>query len=142
MTERQPYAADQVLPKSSVPAAFDRGHLYSPTLDLAKYALDDRYIYDYRPGDLFEPMPSAPRGDGKAFAWWWKNTARQAAPDFLGLRTGDEVTIQHPTSVGQGVVVETLRCGAVVRYLMPDGASRPHGEMRVSRRNSDGHWYP
>jgi hypothetical protein len=139
MNEQQIVAA---LPASSVPAALDRGHLYSPTLDLTKCALDERYIYDYRPGDLFEPMPSAPRGDGKAFARWWNNVARLAAPDFLGLRAGDKVTIQHPTSVGPGVVVETLRCGAIVRYPMPKGADRPHAEIRVSRRNCDGHWYP
>lgn len=130
------------LPKSSVPAAFDRGHLYSPTLDLTKYALDDRYIYDYRPGDIFEPMPSVPRYDPPAFAWWWSSIASQPAPDFLGLHAGDEVTVQHPTGAGPGVVVATLRCGAVVRYPMPEGASRPHAQIRVSRRNCDGHWYP
>lgn len=128
-------------PASCVPAAFDRGHLYSPTLDLTRYALDDRYIYDYRPGDLYEPMPAAPRGDGKSFAWWSVNVAGVAVPDFLGLRSGDEITIQHVTSVGPGEVTETKRNGAVVRYPMPEGASRPYAEMYVRRRNDAGHWY-
>lgn len=130
----------KALPASSVPAAFDRGHLYSPTLDLTRYALDDRYLYDYRPGDLYEPMPEAPRGDPKGFAWWWLNVARVPAPDFLGLRVGDHITIQHVTSVGTGKVIATHRCGAVVRYPFPDPAE--HGEMYVRRRNDAGHWYP
>ncbi|MET7713763.1 hypothetical protein [Streptomyces sp. NPDC005407] len=132
----------KALPESSVPAAFDRGHLYSPTLDLTQHALDDRYDYDYRPGDLYEPMPPAPRGDGKAFAFWARNTAGMTVPDFLGLRVGDEVTIQHVTGTGPGKVIETQRRGAVVRYPMPEGASRPYVEMYVRRRNDSGHWYP
>lgn len=131
-----------VFPESSVPAAFDRGHLYSPTSDQTAYALDDRYIYDYRPGDLYEPMPPAPRGDGKAWARWSRNTARITVPDFLGLRVGDQVTIQHVTSAGTGTVVKTYRCGALVRYPMPKGADRPYDEMEVRRRNTAGHWYP
>lgn len=128
------------LPQSSVPAAFDRGHLYSPTLDLTRYALDDRYVYDYRAGDLFEPMPEAPRGDPKGFAWWWLNIARVDVPDFLGLRVGDQITVDLVTSVSAGEVIATYRCGAVVRYPFPDPAE--HGEMRVRRRNDAGHWYP
>lgn len=135
-------AADlAALPQSSVPAAFDRGHLYSPTLDQTRYALDDRYIYDYRPGDLFEPMPAAPMAP-KDFGWWFRNIAREPAPDFLGLRVGDQVTLQHVCDVGPGEVMETHRHGAVVRYRMPEGGERTHDEMYVSRRNDGGHWYP
>jgi hypothetical protein len=133
------------LPVSSVPAALDRGHLYSPTTSLTKYALDERYLYDYRPGDLFEPMPDAPRGDGKAFAWWWRNVAQQVVADFLGLMPGDVITIQHVTSVGPGEVIETYRHGARVRYPLPVSknlTNRTHDEMYVSRRNDAGHWYP
>lgn len=131
----------KTLPKSSVPAAFDRGHLYSPTVALTRYALDDRYLYDYRPGDLYEPMPEAPRGDGKAFAAWWRNTAKLPVPDFLGLRVGDQITLQHVTSTTPGEVIETYRFGAAVRYPMPKGASEPYAEMYVRRRNDAGHWY-
>jgi hypothetical protein len=133
----------KALPVSSVPAAFDRGHLYSPTLDLTRCALDDWYLYDYRPGDLFEPMPKAPHG-GKAFAWWWLNIARVDVPDFLGLRVGDQITIQHVTSVSPGEVIATHRFGAVVRYPLPVSSltERTHDEMYVRRRNDAGHWYP
>lgn len=132
----------KALPASSVPAAFDRGHLYSPTLDLTRYALDDRYLYDYRPGDLYEPMPSAPTPP-KEFAWWWLNTARVSAPDFLGLRVGDQITIQHVIDVGPGEVIATYRFGATVRYPLPvsDLTNRTHDEMYVRRRNDAGHWY-
>jgi hypothetical protein len=128
------------LPESCVPAAFDRGHLYSPTSDYITPALRGRC--DYRPGALYEPMPPPPRGDSKAFAWWARNIARVDVPDFLGLRIGDEVTIQHVTTVGRGEVVKTYRSGAVVRYPMPDGARKPYDEMTVSRRNGAGHWCP
>lgn len=133
-----------VWPESSVPAAFDRGHLYSPTIDQTRYALDERYTYDYRPGDLFEPMPESPRGNPKAWIWWWRNVAKQVVPDFLGLRVGDQITVQHVTSVGPGEVIETHRCGAVVRYPLPVSnlTRRTHDEMYVRRRNDAGHWYP
>ncbi|WP_433855149.1 hypothetical protein [Streptomyces kronopolitis] len=62
-------------------------------------------------------------------------------PDFLGLQSGDKITIQHVTSVGPGEVIETKRYGAVVRYPMPEGADRPFGETLVRRRNDAGHWY-
>lgn len=130
------------LPKSSVPAAFDQGHLYSPTTALTQYALDDRYEYDYRPGDDFEPMPDAPRGDPKAFAWWFHNIASVPVPDFLGLRIGDQITIQHAGSAGSGEVVATQRNGAVIRYPLAPGGDRTHDEMYVRRRNHLGHWYP
>jgi hypothetical protein len=129
-----------VLPKSSVPAAFDRGRLYSPTLDQTRYALDDRYIYDYRPGDLYEPMPAVPHG-GTAWSRWVRNTARIEVPDFLGLRIGDDITLQHVTSVGPAVVVKAYRYGAVVRYPMPEGATEPYAETRVDSRTGAGHWY-
>lgn len=136
--------ATQTLPVSSVPAAFDRGHLYSPDRSQTQYALDERYIYDYRPGDLFEPMPEAPRGNPKAWIWWWKNVAKVETPDFLGLRVGDEITVQHVTSVGPGQVIGTYRFGAVIRYPLPVSnlTDRKHDEMIVSRRNTSGHWYP
>lgn len=138
MTDVQEY------PVSSVPAAFDRGHLYSPHQGLTQYALDERYIYDYRPGDLFEPMSEAPRGNPKAWVWWWRNVARAETPDFLGLRVGDEITVQHVTSVGPGRVIGTYRHGAVIRFPLPVSnlTDRTHDEMIVSRRNTDGHWYP
>ena len=121
---------------SSVPAAFDRGHLYSPTLAQTAYALDDRYAYDYRPGDLFEPMPAAPR-EPKAYRWWWWNTAHVMTPDFLGLRTGDALTVQHVTRVGTGTVLATCRAGAWVQYPIPGQYDR----TLVRRRNTSGHWY-
>jgi hypothetical protein len=132
----------ETLPQSSVPAALDRGHLYSPTLDLARYALDDTCAYDYRPGDLYEPMPPAPHG-GTEFAWWWLNTARITTPDFLGLHAGDQIAIQHATNVGPGKVITTYRFGAVVQYPLPVSslATRTHEEMYVRRRNDAGHWY-
>ncbi|MEU4507358.1 hypothetical protein [Streptomyces sp. NPDC024089] len=133
-----------LLPQSSVPAAFDRGHLYSPTLGLTKYALDDRYVYDYRPGDLYEPMPEAPRGNPKAWAWWWQNIAAAPVPDFLGLRVGDHISVQHVTCTGPGEVIATERGGAVVRYPLAksDLTRRTHSEMYIRRRNNAGHWYP
>ncbi|MGW1411307.1 hypothetical protein [Streptomyces sp. NPDC002403] len=133
-----------VLPQSSVPAAFDRGHLYSPTLSLTKYALDDRYVYDYRPGDLYEPMPEAPRGNPKAWAWWWQNIATTSVPDFLGLRVGDHISVQQVTCTDPGEVIATERGGAVVRYPLPksDLTWRTHAEMYIRRRNNAGHWYP
>ncbi|WP_158715888.1 hypothetical protein [Streptomyces sp. NRRL B-24720] len=66
-------------PISSVPAAFDRGHLYSPTLALTAYAVDDRYVYDYRPGDLFEPMPASPTAP-KAWAGGGGTSPRRQCP--------------------------------------------------------------
>ncbi|MGO1025625.1 hypothetical protein ACTOXX_34180 [Streptomyces rubiginosohelvolus] len=130
-------------PISSVPAAFDRGHLYSPTLDLTGYALDNRYIYDYRPGDLYEPMPASPTKP-KDWAWWRQNIAAAPVPDFLGLRVGDRISIQHVTSTGEGEVIATERAGAVVRYPLPksDFSTRTHAEMYIRRRNDAGHWYP
>ncbi|MEV7872650.1 hypothetical protein AB0P17_42600 [Streptomyces sp. NPDC088124] len=132
------------LPVSSVPAAFDRGHLYSPTLALTRYALDDRYVYDYRPGDLYEPMPAAPSGNPKAWSWWWRNIAATPVPDFLGLRVGNQISIQHAGCTGPGEVISTERAGAVVRYPLPKSnlTARTHAEMYVRRRNDAGHWYP
>lgn len=132
-----------VLPVSAVPAAFDRGHLYSPTLDLTRYALDDRYVYDYRPGDLYEPMPAAPTPP-REWAWWRQNIASETVPDFLGLRVGDQISIQHVTSTGPGEVIETRRNGAIVRYPLPESnlTTRRHDDMLVRRRNTGGHWYP
>lgn len=134
MTDVQDY------PVSSVPAAFYRGHLYSPDMSYMPYALNGRY--DYRPGDLFEPMAEAPR-EPKAWAWWARNIARQEVPDFLGLRVGDEIdAIAGASTHVRATVVTTHRRGAVVRYPNPDGAENPYGSMTVSRRNIDGHWCP
>jgi hypothetical protein len=127
------------LPVSSVPAAFDRGHLHSPTSVYIASALAGRY--DYRPGDLYEPMPDAP-AEPKAFVWWFQNIAKVDVPDFLALHVGDEVTIQHVCSVGVGAVVATWRFGAQVRWPMPEGSEEPFGFMTVRRRNHLGHWYP
>ncbi|MDT0377291.1 hypothetical protein RM572_00680 [Streptomyces sp. DSM 42041] len=141
-TTHQPTLTDTAAPlpgTSSVPAAMDRGHLYSPTADITRYALDDRYAYDYQPGDLFEPMPPAPRGDGKAWAWWWANTAKTPTPDFLGLATGDTITVQHATGHGPAEVLATYRLGALIRFPHPDGETR--GEMYVRRCNHFGRWY-
>lgn len=125
----------EALPVSSVPAAFDSGHLYSPT---------DRFIdrTDYRPGALYDPMPESPSGNPKAWGEWWRNVAKTPTPDFLGLKPDDEITVQHVTSTGTGTVIATYRFGALVRYPMPEGADKPHGEMYISRRNTSGHWYP
>lgn len=123
------------LPVSSVPAAYDRGHLYSPKAETVAYGID------YRPGDLFEPMPSSDRSDPKQWGEWWRSIAKTETPDFLGLVPGDEITIQHPCSVEPGTVLSTCRFGAVVRYPMPDGASEPFAEMYVTHRNHLGHWY-
>ncbi|MFI5808692.1 hypothetical protein [Streptomyces sp. NPDC051561] len=125
-------------PRSSVPAAFDRGHLYSPTLAQTALSLDDRYAYDYRPGDLFEPMPAAPC-EPKAYRRWWRNSAHVTTPDFLGLRPGDTLTVQHVTSVGPGTVLATWRAGAWVEY--PYSAPAEYGRTLVRRRNNSGHWY-
>ena len=129
------------LPVSAVPAALDRGHLYSPTLELTRYALDG-HGYDYRPGDLFEPMPDAPRGDGKAFAWWWRHTACVETPDFLGLRVGDTISM-HSLQGDHfpAPVTATYRHHASVRYPAPEGSDEPYVRTYVKTRNADGHWY-
>lgn len=135
MTDTQAY------PASSVPAAFDRGRLYSPTLDQTRYALDARYIYDYRPGDDFEPLPKAPTAP-KAWAWWRRNIAAQPTPDFLGLRAGDTVSVHHVTTEpSRGTVISTCRHHAVVRYPNPQGAREPYTQTWVNQRTADGHWY-
>lgn len=129
-------------PVSAVPAAFDRGHLFSPTADLTMLALDDRF--DYRPGDEFEPMPPPPRASDKqaggfGFGWWFYTTAKVTAADFLGLTAGAELSIQSATGVIPGaVVLETFRFAALVRFR--NGAI-DDAEMYVRRRNHHGHWY-
>lgn len=122
------------LPVSSVPAAFDRGHLYSPTLDVANRGIT------FRPGSEYEPMPEAPR-NSKGFAWWMSNIATLEVSDYLGLRVGDEVTIQYAGAIGVATVIATHRFGAVVRYPTPQTAGRPTPEGYVRRRNQAGHWY-
>jgi hypothetical protein len=130
------------LPASSVPAAFDRGFLYSPTQSLTRYALDERYAYDYRPGDLFEPMPEAPRGNPVAYRRWWEHSAMVETPDFLGLRVGDTISMHsfqgdhYPATV-----TATYRHHASVRYPAPKGSKEPWVRTYVKTRNADGHWY-
>lgn len=133
------------LPQSAVPAALDRGHLYSPTLSLTRYALDDRYRYDYRPGDLFEPMPEAPRGNPAEYRRWWDSAAMVETPDFLGLRVGDTISM-HSLQGNHypATVTATYRHHASVRYELPEGHfSGADRVVRtyVNRRNAEGHWY-
>ena len=128
-----------VLPDSSVPAAFDRGHLYSPSSDYIPSALAGRY--DYRPGNDFEPLPEAPR-DPKGWAWWRQNHAAVPTPDFLGLHVGDEILLHElqgsPTKV---TVTSTCRHHACYRYASPIGSEEPYRYGWVNRRNAEGHWY-
>jgi hypothetical protein len=84
-------------------------------------------------------MPAPPAAP-KDYAWWYRNVACEPVPDFLGLRVGDQITVDLVTSVGPGEVIETRRGGAIVRYPYPDPSKS--GEMRVRRRNTAGHWYP
>ncbi|HEY6114646.1 MAG TPA: hypothetical protein VI172_01695 [Candidatus Dormibacteraeota bacterium] len=139
-------------PDSAVPATFDRGHLYSPTLEQARWALDPGYAYDYRPGNDFEPLPDAPRGIRKEatgesqWGWWRRNIAHVPTADFLGLRAGDAITLycmhgHHDPAT----VLATYRHGALVRYALPVSHSNSDGsgtaDMYVRVRNPDGHWY-
>ncbi|MFJ2397466.1 hypothetical protein ACIOTI_32570 [Streptomyces sp. NPDC087843] len=55
------------MPTSSVPAAYDREHLYSPKEGTAE-------LVDHRPGDAFTPLPTAPR-EPKAWGTWWRSEA-------------------------------------------------------------------
>jgi hypothetical protein len=123
------------LPVSSVPAAYDREHLSSPRLTYIE-------CVDHRPGDLFGPLPAAPRGP-KEFGAWWKTRGGTPTPDFLGLEAGDEITIQDVSSTMPGTVLSTCRFGAVVRYALPlcDWRDKEHTEMYVTARNQFGHWY-
>lgn len=131
-----------VLPDSAVPSAFDRGCLYSPTTTHMAWALDPGVIYDYRPGNDFEPLPEAPRGNPKAWAWWRKNHAMVPTDDFLGLRVGDEISLHSLQGNHElATVTATYRHHAVVRYPMPEGSKEPHADSWVNRRNAEGHWY-
>ncbi|MFB6629935.1 hypothetical protein ACFCWY_08575 [Streptomyces sp. NPDC056362] len=121
------------LPASSVPAAYDREHLYSPRAGTAE-------LVEHRPGDVFGPLPGPPHGS-EAFAAWWRDEASTPTPDYLGLVAGDELTIAHPSKPGPGTVLSTCRAGARVRFPLPPGADRPHAEMYVRSRNQFGHWY-
>lgn len=136
--------AEQALPQSAVPAALDRGHLYSPKQSLTRYALDPAVLYDYRPGDLFEPLPEAPRGDAAGYMRWWENEATVETPDFLGLRAGDTV-VMHSLQGNHfpAVVTATCRHHASVRYEIPGLWSKGAREVRtyVTHRNAEGQWY-
>lgn len=125
-------AATAALPDSAVPAAHDRGHLYSPGANTVAAGIT------YRPGTQHQPLPPCPSSGGPAFRAWL-DTVKQPATDYLGLRTGDRITVQDPS--GTGEVIATHRFGAVVRYPMPDGAAEPYAEMYVRSRNHNGHWY-
>lgn len=131
-TARVPLALGE-LPVSSVPAAYDRGHLYSPR---AAFIED----VDHRPGDLFGPLPASPH-EPKAWRAWWQEQASTPTPDYLGLKPGDDITIQHPGGTGPGTVLSTCRFGAVVRFPLPPGSDEPHVHMYVTARNQFGHWY-
>ncbi|MFF1600733.1 hypothetical protein ACFVYV_25045 [Streptomyces mirabilis] len=128
---RRPLALGE-LPVSSVPAAYDREHLYSPKADTIEWI-------DYRPGDRFAPLSRSPH-EPKAWGAWWRTEANVSTPDFLGLETGDVITVVGETTA---TVVSTCRFGAVVRYELPRSpwATETHGEMYVTRRNQFGHWY-
>ena len=131
-----------VLPGSAVPAAFDRGHLYSPTTTHLAWALDPGYDYDYRPGNDFEPLPEAPHGNPKGWVWWRKNHAVVPVSDFLGLHVGDEISLYslqgQPT---KATVTATYRHHAVYRYPRPEESKEPYAYGRANRRNAEGHWY-
>ncbi|MER6616364.1 hypothetical protein [Streptomyces xantholiticus] len=131
-TPRVPLALGE-LPVSSVPAAYDREHLYSPKAGTAEHV-------DRRPGDLYGPLPVSPH-EPKAWRAWWDAYATAETPDYLGLEVGDDITIQHATTTGPGTVVSTCRFGAVVRFLLPPGSDEPHVDMFVTARNQFGHWY-
>jgi hypothetical protein len=127
-------AATLALPSSSVPAAYDRGHLYSPSASTVAAGIA------HRPGAAFPPLPDSP-ADPPAWKTWWLTKARVETPDYLGLSAGAAITIQHASGTGPGEVIATQRFGAVVRYPTPDGADEPYGEMYVRVRNHHGHWY-
>ncbi|MER7982451.1 hypothetical protein [Streptomyces sp. NPDC095817] len=120
------------IPTSSVPAAYDREHLYSPKEGTAE-------LVDHRPGDVFGPLPIAPR-EPKAWGTWWKTEASVPTPDFLGLVPGDVITVVRANIA---TVVSTCRFGAIVRYELPASpwATETHASMYVTRRNQYGHWY-
>ncbi|MEU5748290.1 hypothetical protein ABZ804_22460 [Streptomyces sp. NPDC047726] len=120
------------LPVSSVPAAYDREHLYSPKADTIEWI-------DYRPGDRFAPLPRSPR-EPKAWGAWWRTEANVATPDFLGLETGDVITLADGDTA---TVVSTCRFGAVVRYALPpcEWRDEEHAQQYVTARNQFGHWY-
>ncbi|MFE1130838.1 hypothetical protein ACFW6R_29715 [Streptomyces albidoflavus] len=127
-----PAAAPAELPTSSVPAALDRGHLYSPR---------GPEVADHRPGDLYGPLPRS--RPGAAWRGWWDAEASVPTPDYLGLRAGDVITVQHPCTVESATVVSTCRFGALVRYPLPpcDWSTATHAEQYVTARNPAGHWY-
>ncbi|MFD8488681.1 hypothetical protein [Streptomyces sp. NPDC059712] len=142
MNEAKQQAVDlTILPDSAVPAAFDRGHLYSPTTTHMAWALDPGYVYDYQPGNDFEPLPEAPR-DPKGWAWWRQNHASVPTADFLGLRVGDEISLHSlqgtPTKV---TVTSTCRHHACYRYPSPIGSEEPYRYGWANRRTADGDWY-
>lgn len=120
------------LPVSSVPAAYDREHLYSPSATLIEHV-------DYRPGDRFAPLPKSPYAR-KAWITWWRTEANVSTPDFLGLEAGDVITLVDGDTA---TVVSTCRFGAVVRFELPacSWRDKAHAEMYVTARNQFGHWY-
>lgn len=129
-----------VLPVSSVPAYFDREHLCSPSATVVAWGVD------YRPGDVFEPLPESPRGNPKAWGEWWRTVATTETPDFLGVRPGDTITVHHGGGniLHDCHVISTCRFGAVVRLPWKRPAvnsGEEDAEMYVRRRNHLGHWY-
>ncbi|MFK0279464.1 hypothetical protein ACIQVL_03185 [Streptomyces sp. NPDC090499] len=128
---RRPLALGE-LPISSVPAAYDREHLYSPKADTIEWI-------DYRPGDRFAALSRSPHVP-KAWGTWWRTEASVPTPDFLGLESGDVITLADGDTA---TVVSTCRFGAVVRYALPSSPWRDkeHAEQYVTARNQFGHWY-
>ncbi|MFF8696308.1 hypothetical protein ACF08W_29255 [Streptomyces sp. NPDC015144] len=128
---RAPLALGE-LPVSSVPAAYDREHLYSPKANTAS-------VVDHRPGDQFAPLPVSPSAP-KAWGAWWRSEASVSTPDYLGLEPGDVITLHDGDTA---TVVSTCRFGAVVRYALPPSEWRgeEYAEQFVTARNQFGHWY-
>lgn len=125
----------QEWPASSVPAAFDDGHLYSPDAQAVASGIE------FRPGSRFPPVPEAAAGDLRARAAWWRTEAGAAAPDFLGLKNGDVVTVRHGQFLGPATVVSTCRSHARAQYALRGDPDGPKAEVSVSRRSPQGHWY-
>ncbi|SEE83164.1 hypothetical protein SAMN05216483_6697 [Streptomyces sp. 2131.1] len=128
---RAPLALGE-LPVSSVPAAYDREHLYSPKANTAA-------LVDHRPGDQFPPLPVSPPGP-KAWGAWWRTEASVTTPDYLGLEPGDVITLDDGDTA---TVVSTCRFGAVVRYALPpsEWCDKEYAEQYVTARNQFGRWY-
>jgi len=86
---------------------------------------------------LYAPLSPGPR-DPKAWRAWWENSAKQPVDDYLGLKKGDELTVQWAQSdTIAATVISTHAFGALV--LCP-WKPEPF-EMWVRHRNHLGNWY-